>query len=166
MQEIWKNINGYEGMYQVSNLGRVKSLDRVVVNINGIESKHKGRVLKPAVDGTGYFTVSLLGKKTFKVHQLVASAFLNHTPKKYELVVDHINDIKTDNRLENLQLVTQRYNSSKKKRGSSKYTGVHWDNAYHKWISSIRIDGKKTVLGRFNNEYDAHLLYQEKLKSL
>jgi ribosomal protein L15E len=71
-------------------------------------------------------------------------AFLNHTPCGYKIVVDHIdNNIKTDNRLENLQLITQRENVSKDiKNTSSKYIGVCWHKKAKKWRSSIQINGK------------------------
>ena len=119
MKEIWKDIESYEGLYQVSSLGRVKSL-----------KYNKQRILKTPSDAYGYSVcnLSLNGKqKIFKVHKLVAIAFLNHTPNGHNMVVDHINNLKIDNRLENLQLTSQRENTSKdKKKGSSKYVGVYW----------------------------------------
>jgi hypothetical protein len=106
--EVWKDVPNYVGLYKVSNIGRVKSA------INGFI-----RVLKPGVDGRGYYTVALTksGKaKTFKVHQLVAMAFLNHVPCGYILVVDHIDNNKLNNNLENLQLITQSENCTKDKK--------------------------------------------------
>lgn len=157
--EIFKDIPGYEGMYQVSNLGCVKSLER--------KGKTKGRILKQR-KRNGYFRVNFSVKqvhKTFQVHQLVAMAFLNHNPCGFELVVDHINNIKTDNRLENLQLISVRENTSKdKKGGTSKYIGVTFHKLTNKWQSCIYINGKYKHLGLFINEKDAHLTYQKALK--
>lgn len=168
--EIWKDIKGYEGLYQVSNLGSVKSLPRSWYSGYNALTTIKERILKPGLGGHGYYTVCLskMGKqKTFVVHQLVAMTFLEYTPCGYQLVIDHINDVKTDNRLENLQVVTQRENSYKTQRKySSKYKGVSWDKKSNKWSSYITIKNKKKFLGYFTNEYDAHLKYQETLKTL
>ena len=160
--EIWKDIVGYEGLYQVSNMGNVKSLN---YNRTG-----KERLLKLNTNTYGYNRISLSKNsitKDFKVHQLMAIVFLNHTPNGNTLVVDHINDIKTDNRLENLQVVTNRFNSRKTQGNySSKYKGVCLKRKTNKWGACISIDGKLKHLGYFEKEYDAHVAYQNKLLSL
>ena len=159
MKEIFKDIPNYEGMYQISDLGRLKSL-----------KFNKERILKPAVCVNGYLFVVLCreGKlKTIKVHKLVAMAFLNHTPDRYNgLIVDHINCDKLNNRLSNLQLINQRENTSKDRKGTSKYTGVSWYKTSNKWISQIIINGKKKHLGYFKCELEASAAYQSKLKEL
>ena len=159
MSEIWKAIPNYEGIYEVSNLGNVKSL-----------KWNKERTLKFAITIDGYYQACLQCnrvQKTYKVHQLVAIAFLNHIPCGLKLVVDHINDIKTDNRVENLQIVTNRFNVCKTQSSySSNYKGVCWDKSRNKWVSYIKINGNRKHLGRFESEYEAHLKYQEALKSL
>jgi len=168
-KEIWKDIPEYEGYYQVSNLGRVKSLDRFIDKKNN-RCFFKGKILKININKNGYcFIVLYKNKKSknLRIHQLVSMAFLNHKPCGMKLVVDHINDIKTDNRLENLQIVTTRYNAFKTQSNySSKYKGVHWDNERKKWSVSISINGKSNRIGRFKDEYDAHLAYQNKLKEI
>ena len=98
------------------------------------------------------------------VHQLVAMAFLGHVPCGHKIVVDHINHDKLNNRLENLQLITNRENCSKDvKNKSSKYTGVSWDKARNKWVSQIKINGKTVPLGRYKCELVASIVYQKKL---
>jgi hypothetical protein len=169
-KEIWKDITGYNGFYQVSNLGSVKSLSRL--NDNG-KRKYisKERILKPGKDSYGYYQVGLCknGKqKSMKVHVLVAMEFLGHTPDgTHRMVPDHINDIKTDNRAENLQLITGRQNVAKSRfnmKKSSKYTGVYWHKQNNKWVAHIAIEGKRNHLGLFENELDAHEAYQKALK--
>ena len=91
--EIWKDIEGYEG-YQVSNLGRVRSLDRIDSNNHPL----KGVILKPYISNSGYLLVGLYKqqKRDRKLlHRLVAEAFIPNPENKSE--IDHINTIKTDN---------------------------------------------------------------------
>ena len=159
MKEVYKDIEGYEG-YQVSNMGNVKSF-----------KGKKERILKAGLSSVGYLIVGLSknGKaKTFQIHQLVCIAFLNHVPNGSKgLVADHRNNNPLDNRLDNLQLITHRLNSSKDQNNcSSKYTGVCWDEARNKWRSSIMINGKIKHLGYFTNELDASKCYQNALKNL
>lgn len=103
-RELWKDVPGFEGLYQVCPSGMVRSLDRV--DCRG--QFRKGRVLKPYRDGnTGYVAISLLKNgvsKRVKLHRLIASVFM-HEPAEGEQV-NHLNGIRDDNRLENLEWVT------------------------------------------------------------
>ena len=168
-KEFWIDIIGYEKLYQISNLGNVKSLSKQVCN-NKRCYISKEKILKPILEKSGYYNVFLYKNsksKNFKVHQLMAVCFLNHKPCGFKIVVDHVNNDKLDNRIENLQLVTNRENNSKgKKNKTSKYTGVSKHKSTGKWVSYIRINGKVKYLGSFENEYDAHLAYQNKLKEI
>jgi hypothetical protein len=170
MTEIWKDIPGYDGLYQISNFGRVKSLDRVTKRSDGKVKSFRERILKPGTNKQGYLTVALskYGKpKTKQVHQLVAIAFLNHKPNGHTLVVNHINFNKTDNRLENLEIVTTRENSNKKHLNSkSKYTGVYWHKPSKKWYTQITINGKLKHLGFYNNEHIAGVRFQLELAKI
>ena len=168
--EVWKDVVGYEGMYQVSNLGNVKSLDRYVTTKKGVRN-YKGKLLSKNINKVGYYSISLSEngiQPKIQIHKLVAMAFLNHKPDgTHKLIVDHINNNSLDNRVDNLQIISQRENSSKDKNNkTSKYTGVCWCKRDNVWQSSIRINGKCIYLGRFKNEYDAHIVYQNKLKEL
>jgi hypothetical protein len=169
MEEIWKDIPSYEGYYQVSNLGNLKSLARVVDGPKGLK-KLSERILKQRLGKTGYLYCDLNknGKsKTVKPHQLVVICFLNHTPNGYHLVVNHINFIKTDNRLENLEIVTTRENTNKKHIiSSSKYIGVCWCKHNKKWLSQIHINGKRKFIGYFKCELQASEAYQNELKKI
>jgi hypothetical protein len=109
--EIWKDVVGYEGCYKVSSKGQVISLARVIYNgVNTFYSQPK--LLIQYVSSTGYYTVTLSKnavRKKFKVHRLVAIAFINNP--EYKLFIDHINTIRTDNRIENLRWVTRSENA-------------------------------------------------------
>lgn len=104
MVEIWKDIKGYEGIYQVSDLGRVKSLN---YNHHGMEA-----ILKPSNRGNGYLFVVLCINKiktNYLVHRLVCESFLPNPENKR--TVNHKNGIKTDNRLDNLEWATHHENN-------------------------------------------------------
>lgn len=102
MIEIWKPVIGYEGLYEVSNIGRVRK----------INYRRQGRTkLMKLQLSVGYYCVGLCKdgkKKLFRVHRLVVMAFIGPIPKG--MVVNHINENKLDNRVENLEIVTQAQN--------------------------------------------------------
>ena len=107
--EIWKDIKGFEGFYQVSNLGRIRSLPRKGKGRWGIKD-YSGIVLKPVLSDRGYLKLRLYknGGKTFRVHRLVAEAFLPNPQNLPE--VNHINENKQDNRVENLEWADRKAN--------------------------------------------------------
>lgn len=109
--EVWKDIKGFKGYYQVSNLGRVKSLDRRVTYSDKKIHNLKGKVLKPMINMHGYEIVDLRKdkkRKTSKIHRLVAIAFLDNPKNKPQ--VNHIDGIKLNNNSENLEWVTNTEN--------------------------------------------------------
>lgn len=167
-EEIWKDIPGYEGYYQVSDLGRIKSLSRKRVENQVKSPTRREKILKSGVDGIGYlnYKICIQGKnKTFTGHKLVAMAFLGHVPDgTHKVVVDHINNIKTDNRLSNLQLITQRENMSKDRKSVSKYTGVFFSKTKLKWETKLHINKKSVYLGVFEYENIAAEMYKKALK--
>lgn len=169
VEEIWKDIKGYEGLYQVSSFGRVYSFPREWKTGVSV-GKHSGKILKTSKNTKNGEIVGLRKnnkRKSIRIHQLVAEAFLNHIIDGHRFVVDHINNNPLDNRLENLQIVTQRFNCSKDKKGfSSIHTGVSWDKFRNKWVSFIMIDGKRKNLGRFCFELDASQAYQTALQNI
>lgn len=113
MEEQWRDISGYEGLYQVSNLGRVKSLPRMAKSKNDSYRAVKEAILKHDVRYLGYHSVCLCKynrKANFFVHRLVWSAF--HGPIPKGMHVNHIDEDPTNNRLENLNLMTPKENTN------------------------------------------------------
>lgn len=110
MLEEWKDIKDYKGKYQISNLGRIKSLRRKVVQSNSYEYVIKEKILKQSKNTNGYLSITLNnnGKKRFSVHRLVGTHFLNNPENKEQ--INHINGVKTDNRIGNLEWVTKSEN--------------------------------------------------------
>lgn len=105
--EIFKDIENYEGYYQISNLSRIKSLRRLAKNHSGFSKVLKERYLNPCISKTGYYVVDLKKdgvRKTLKVHRLIATAFISKEEGKD--FINHKNGIKTDNRIENLEWCT------------------------------------------------------------
>lgn len=105
MEEIWKNIQGYEGKYQVSNFGRIKSL--------GNNKTRKEKILKTIEDSKGYLTINLCkeGKhKTYKIHRLVVEAFIPN-PNNYP-IINHKDENPLNNCVDNLEWCTYHYNNT------------------------------------------------------
>lgn len=111
MNEVWKNIKGYENLYQVSNMGKVRSLDRIVTDSLGKKRSHKGRDLYLAKLSKGYIGVRFYIQTKMickKVHRLVAQAFILNPEKKPQ--VNHIDGVKANNHVNNLEWCTCREN--------------------------------------------------------
>ena len=137
MEEIWKDMAGYEGVYQVSNLGRVRSLDRYIHQTSrygkSFKQLRKGQLLKLSLGLDNYLDVTLstpeIGPRTFRVHRLVAQTFIpnpNNLP-----FVNHKDECKTNNIVDNLEWCTNEYNmnyGTRNARISKAQTGkVHTD---------------------------------------
>ncbi|MCC4427778.1 NUMOD4 motif-containing HNH endonuclease [Limosilactobacillus reuteri] len=109
--EVWRDIKGYEGLYQVSSFGNVRSLDRVVVAKNGRKMPKKGKMLKRGVSKYGYWTVGLCKHshgKLHLVHRLVALTFLPRVPGKN--IVNHKDENKLNSNVSNLEWCDTQYN--------------------------------------------------------
>lgn len=110
MKEEWRFIKNYEGLYEVSNTGLVRSIDRYTINSKGVKKRYKGKLLSPGFNKrNGYFLVRI-SKDCFYVHRLVAEAFLDNPDNLRE--VNHKDEDKTNNRVDNLEWCTSKYNRS------------------------------------------------------
>lgn len=154
--EIWKDIEGYEGLYQVSNYERIKS-----IAING-----QIRILKPGIS-LGYKMVVLQSegyKKTIAVHRLVALSFVPNTENRKH--INHINRNKLDCRPVNLEWCNHRENASHNRLSrpkTSKYIGVCLCKATSKWSAAISMKSKNKHLGFFDTEEGARDAYIQAL---
>lgn len=160
--EIWKDIIGYEGRYQISNHGRVKSLTRTIIQVNGHPFTTKERILKFRVDSNNYRSCHFwIGEKehTYKIHRLVAIHFIEN-PLNNE-TVNHIDGNRINNFYTNLEWCSHRENAThghKKRKGKkSKYVGV-CKGRYGKWNAYLYV-GKSINLGTFNTEEEAYQAY-------
>ncbi|MCH2045665.1 MAG: NUMOD4 motif-containing HNH endonuclease [Saprospiraceae bacterium] len=144
MQEIWKDIQGYNGVYQVSNMGRVRSFKSRSV-----------RILKGHKNHKGYRKVELsisANRKHFFVHRLVGFAFCGGY--KEGLQVDHINGTKTDNRAINLRWVTHRQNQEAYRSNRSVY-GIGIRKRGQRFRSEIQMNNTKYYIGTYDTPEQA-----------
>lgn len=139
--EIWKPIKGYEGLYDISNMGRVKSLSRTIYNEGNYakQFKSKEKILKSVDDGNGYMKVFLYNdghRKHYKVHRLVAEAFILNPKNKPE--INHIDGNKMNNVYSNLEWCDRSY------------------NVKHAWDTGLKIKktGSQNHRSRKVNQYD------------
>jgi len=164
--EIWKEIKETDGKYLISNLGRVKSVNRKIKHKNGLTVNIKERILKLSEDYKGYLSANMYHNKriSIKIHRLVAYYFIEN---KYNLPqVNHIDFNKKNNYVENLEWIDNRKNITHYKnsiKSTSKYVGVHYDKNTSKFVAQINIEGVTYTLGRCNNEEDAFYLYKKSL---
>lgn len=152
MREEWRAIPGYEGLYEISNLGRVKILPRIRYDKNGVAYRVKEKIATQVIDAYGYPVVSMSKDGVHRaktVHRLLAKAFIPNPENKR--CIDHINGIRTDNRIENLRWATHHENAVNKFRLNNQ---VDWedrnisDESRHNFTHSqaravIRSDGER-----------------------
>ncbi len=156
--KITKDIKDYEGLYQITDIGEVISLET---------DTKEYCLLKSFGGGKGYMCVKLskgdrLDRKQKQIHRLVAETFIPNPENKP--CVNHINGIRDDNRVVNLEWVNYRENATHKiftKKPSSRYTGVSWNKTRQKWSSQICHNGKIITIGFFDDEHIASFSYKQ-----
>lgn len=163
--EVWKPVNGYEKHYEVSNIGRVRSLDVLVNSKHKLGRLKKGKLLKQENVIGGYKRVAFCvnnKKKRYSVHRLVASHFILNEKNKPQ--VNHIDKNTSNNRVENLEWVTIRENMSHQKRGENKFTGIHKLKNSNTYQVKIFIEGVNIYLGSSTNILKAKKIYSDYIK--
>lgn len=166
--EIWADVIGYEGLYQVSDKGRIKSLERYVHHPKGGKRLLKERIRKIVFDADGYCLVTLNKENKgvmFKIHRLVASCFIvnaNNLPQ-----VNHMDMDKTNNNASNLEWSSDRENNTHcaalSKNRASKFIGITRNARCKTWRAAITIKRKSIYLGSFKTEKEAGERYLKAL---
>lgn len=174
-KEIWKDVKGYQGLYEISNLGRVKSLAKDIMYSNGKLYKYDERILVPIkIQNTNsgraddfYLAVNLTKHKkakTFRIHRLVA---LHHLENPLNLLeVNHKDHDRLNNNVINLEWTNTRENAChyhKSQKYSSEYVGVSWHKGSKNWRAYIWLNGSLKALGCYSSEVEAALAYQNAL---
>ena len=156
MTEIWEDIKGYEGLYQISNLGKIKSLDHVVKTSNKYKATGsrmvKGKMLKCSFDKDGYLTISLSKNnivKTKRIHKLVAETFiinLHNLP-----IINHKDENKQNNYVDNLEWCTHQYNTN--------YNNMPFKRAENRRKKVLQYDKNGNLIKKWNSMTEASKHY-------
>lgn len=157
MQEIWKPLVGWENIYEISNYGRIKSLDRYV-NQSGHKRFCKGQLIKPTLHKTNYCMVTLRNsgiQKVCKLHQLVMNTFNPNTTNR-KLEINHIDGNTTNNRLDNLEWCTHKENLQ--------HASKHHLLSTYKPINQYDLDGN--FIKRWDSMKEARRFYGFGINSL
>jgi len=160
--EQWLPIPGYKGFYSASSLGKIRREERKVVNLRGTQYTIKAKLLTQKPNKAGYIYNTFCIDRTEDrqlVHRVIYQTFIGVIPEGKE--VDHINNIKSDNSVNNLRSATRSQNIANTNR-----VGVYFCKNTRKWRATISKDYKNYSLGRFINKTDAVKVYQEKRKEL
>ena len=157
--EIWKDVVGYEGLYSVSDQGRVKS-----------HWYGNARILAQSTNKLGYLKLTLSNKegmRNFTIHILVALSHTGTRPSGYD--ISHKDGCKTNNNASNLEYITHKENITKNRQKVDyliRHVGVCWSERDKKWASHVRIDGKLKFLGLFNTIFGAHKAYKKEANNM
>lgn len=160
-EEEWRDVPNYVKKYQMSTLSRVKSLKREISGKRCVYYS-KERILKQQINGEDRLLCTLTKnaiQTQYKTHQLMGIVFLNHIPCGLEKIVDHKNNNSLDNRLSNLQIITQSKNSRKDKSPKSGYNCIYFESNVYR--VRFQHKGKTTNFGSFKTKEEAITLFNK-----
>lgn len=152
--EVWKPIDGFDNAYEVSNYGRVRSVDRIVVRSDGLALRIKGQMMKIRTDKKGYLRVYLNDRKKTKfkpIHRLVAMAFIPNPDNKPQ--VNHIDCDKSNNHVDNLEWCTNQENQIHAVKNGLHVTST---NAGRKRVKVIQEDAHGNICGVYESMNEAY----------
>lgn len=162
-KEVWADVPNRGEYYQVSSKGRIRFLEKISISGYGGKRYFPEKIITPNTDNGGYPVTQFRcgGNMRMHVHRLMYWAFYGILSDRKN-VVDHINNIKTDNRLENLQLITQRENASKDKKSNTGVTGVHYCEGLKNPYRAMKfINGKNKTIGFYRSIEKATEAYKK-----
>lgn len=163
--EIWKEVKGFEGIYEVSNAGKVRCIERTVIRRNGRPLRIKGGEMYIGEDRYGYQIVNFnVNKKRYvkKVHRLVYESHIGYV-NPY-MVIDHIDNNRKNNNVNNLQQITGRINTSKDRvKILNLPTGVFKNSSGTGYKAIIQIDNKTNYIGTYKTIKEADEAYKSVL---
>lgn len=171
MEEIYKDIPGFEGKYQVSNFGNIRTKERLTIYKDGRQQYYKDRILICTPDLKGYPKIRLenytTGKgSTKRVHSLVWEAFGDGTEISFpNKIIDHIDRNKQNNHINNLRIISNRENASNRK-DNKEFIGVRKNNKSDNYTCRIWFNNKEYHLGTFKTQEEAYITYNQALSHI
>ena len=155
MKEEYRDVKGYEDIYQVSSLGNIKSLKR--------RGRTSDKILKQTLAANGVMVVCLVDynrkTKTQPVNRIVFKAFNEDFVDNRKTVLVNLDGDASNNRIDNLNSISKRESLSFSKNSSSKFVGVSYHKLNKRWLASIYLNDKVNYLGYFTDELEAHEAY-------
>jgi hypothetical protein len=168
MEEIYKDIPGFEGKYQVSNFGNIKTIERLTIYKDGRQRYYKDKILILPINSSGYPTLRLgnfiTGKHITKsIHSLVWEAFGDGTTISFpDRIIDHIDRNKKNNHINNLRIISNRENASNRK-DNKEFIGVRKSSKSDNYTCRIGFNNKGYHIGTFKTIEEAYARYNEAL---
>ena len=149
MQEIWKSVQGFEGRYEVSSLGRFKALNRLLVYKDGRQGRLNEKMIKGTIGNNGYYTITFDSKTRKLAHRVIAETFLGN--QEYRLTVNHKDGNKLNNQIDNLEWATYKENNNHARK--TNLNQQHGENSNFSKYSDQFIEAVRNVHAKYSPNY-------------